>query len=490
MKNEFVQISNEQLQYLTDLSRFIIEKSEVLTKQGESIKENLKKIVLYIVTKKYSVPSTEANEEDIKIQRDFLEIPPPVRDEYYSRIQYVLKEKMDLSTPPIEGLNATMKYVFEKTKNTLWNYFIFSICIFIVQNNFLSKIPIGSLNKIPFIPNMRMSTEQLYETLKKMYESKAIGFIKLIPCSNAVLDSLITTFQMNHNKKFIKVIQDNNCKLTSIQKICYIYSAFEHLLFLYQQKIELSPQIVPMEESPQEEKGAHPFLDEIQKIEEEVLNPLLDVMFEMTLETIDPEKKRYKAYNLYSILRPHLSNEEVELLGVEGHYSQYIPKENTTVTSPQRNKNESISFQLPQNYFEQKMDSNQDIYLSKLKEHIRKRGKNIFEEFINYLAEENYIDNKIEVKMTFAFRLTGICRPEKLIDKIEWKRDASYLFYIIKYFHNKNNYKSTKTATFFSCEDSAFKNIKSFSSYAKREGETKSDPFLTKIKELYPDIEK
>lgn len=91
---------------------------------------------------------------------------------------------------------------------------------------------INSLNKIPFIPDMRITAEQLYEALKKMrYESKALGFIKSIPCPNAILDLLIENFKMNKKKKFIKAIHDNNCDLSSIQKICYINLKLEHLRF-------------------------------------------------------------------------------------------------------------------------------------------------------------------------------------------------------------------------------------------------------------------
>ncbi|MEO4981775.1 hypothetical protein ABH000_28970, partial [Bacteroides ovatus] len=93
-------------------------------------------------------------------------------------------------------------------------------------------------------------------------------------------------------------------------------------------------------------------------------------------------------------------------------------------------------------------------------------------------------------KATFAFRLTGICPPKKIVEKVEWKEKATYLFYIIKNFHKKEDSKREKLEKFFSCKDDLFKNVARFSSHAKRGEKTTKDTFLLKIRELYPDIEK
>lgn len=492
MEHEFIQTSNEHLRYLSDLREFAVQNLETLVKQGESIKKNLEKVVLYTVTKRYSDSSMETNKDATEVEHDFFEIPLQTRNEYCNRVHYVLKEKIDPSVPVTDGLITAMQYIFRKTQNTLWDSYISSVCIFIIENNLLPMVPIDSLNKIPFIPDMKITAEQLYETLKKMkYESKALGFIKLTSCPNTILDLLIENFKMNKKKKFIKAIHDNNCDLTSIQKICYINQKLEHLIFLYRQRIESSSEILPMEDPPQEEKGPHIILYEIQKNEEKALAPLLHALFGMNLKSVDPEKKEYKAYNMYSILRDHLSDEELEVTGLEKYCSKYLQREETVIIIPPKSNDGNIPFQLPENYFEQDPDSDQNAYFCRLKECVKAGGGTKFMEFINWLAEEDkYIEDTPETKATLAFRLTGICPPQNPVEKIEWKTKATYLFYIIKNFYLKEDSKREKLEKFFSCKDNQFKNVASFSSYAKRGEETTKDPFLLKIRELYPNIEK
>lgn len=167
MEHEFIQTSNEHLQYLSDLREFAVQNLETLVKQGESIKKNLEKVVLYTVTKRYSDSSMETNKDATEVEHDFFEIPLQTRNEYCNRVHYVLKEKIDPSVPVTDGLITAMQYIFRKTQNTLWDSYISSVCIFIIENNLLPMVPIDSLNKIPFIPDMKITAEQLYETLKK-----------------------------------------------------------------------------------------------------------------------------------------------------------------------------------------------------------------------------------------------------------------------------------------------------------------------------------
>ena len=61
---------------------------------------------------------------------------------------------------------------------------------------------------------------------------------------------------------------------------------------------------------------------------------------------------------------------------------------------------------------------------------------------------------------------------------------------IIRYFYRKDDCKAKKIVKFFCCKDEQFKNVASFSSYAKRGEKVTKDPFLQKIRQFYPDIEK
>lgn len=75
MEHEFIQTSNEYLQYLSDLGRFAVQNLEISARQEELIKDKLGKVILYIVTKRDSDSSLETNKDVAKAEHDFLEIP-------------------------------------------------------------------------------------------------------------------------------------------------------------------------------------------------------------------------------------------------------------------------------------------------------------------------------------------------------------------------------------------------------------------------------
>ena len=140
------------------------------------------------------------------------------------------------------------------------------------------------------------------------------------------------------------------------------------------------------------------------------------------------------------------------------------------VTKTDSNNNNE-NFFIGEDYFKQQPDSDKNRYFCKLKK------------CVNCLLPSLF-------NPSFAFRLTGICPPKKIVEKVEWKEKATYLFYIIKNFHKKEDSKREKLEKFFSCKDDLFKNVARFSSHAKRGEKTTKDTFLLKIRELYPDIEK
>lgn len=121
-------------------------------------------------------------------------------------------------------------------------------------------------------------------------------------------------------------------------------------------------------------------------------------------------------------------------------------------------------FILPDDYFEQVPDINERICIDDIKEIIKRQGVQKFQEFIDYIAEQKYIGNDIRSKESFAYRLTGRCKPDNLLNKIEWNTDedpgSHRLYYIVKQFYFGNGRtgmrKENKTPT------SKYKRIKLF----------------------------
>lgn len=144
--------------------------------------------------------------------------------------------------------------------------------------------------------------------------------------------------------------------------------------------------------------------------------------------------------------------------------------------------NSNGNFFLDENYFKQQTVYDDKIYFPKLKESIKSEGGTKFMEFINWLAEDGYVDNNPKTKATLAFRLTGIYPPKDLEEKIEWKIDVNNLAYIIRYFYPQTS-KWSKINIFFCSKLQKFNSLSS--SYA----DNVDEQFKNKIWEFYPNIE-
>lgn len=132
---------------------------------------------------------------------------------------------------------------------------------------------------------------------------------------------------------------------------------------------------------------------------------------------------------MYSILRNHLSNEELEVTGIEKFCSKYLQRGATVTISPQKSNDENVPFQLPEKYFEQTTVPDQNAYFCKLKDCVKTGGGTKFMEFINWLAKEDkYIEDTPETKATLAFRLTGICPPQNPVEKLNGKQKRHIYF--------------------------------------------------------------
>ena len=107
----------------------------------------------------------------------------------------------------------------------------------------------------------------------------------------------------------------------------------------------------------------------------------------------------------------------------------------------------SLVFTLPDDFFHSKCvaDDTEHLYL---KSSIESKGVEIFNEFINYVAEKGFIENSPSVKRLFAYRLTGYYRPEGDLSPIVWNGNngKSYeLIYIIRYLCDRASYKKMRS---------------------------------------------
>lgn len=133
-------------------------------------------------------------------------------------------------------------------------------------------------------------------------------------------------------------------------------------------------------------------------------------------------------------------------------YSKYLKmKQTESIPDNKKNASPNKEFTLPDNYFELECNLDDRVSVDAFCPLIKTLGVGTFKEFINDIAQEGYIDNDIITKESFAYRLTGIYKPENLLEQIEWKKEkdpnSHCLFCIVKYFYQGNGRKGPKHPT-------------------------------------------
>lgn len=367
----------------------------------------------------------------------------------------------------------------------------------------------------------RLTGKEIYDALKKMPERNALTLLKRIPnTDNACFDSLVDSLKNGEKDMFIQSIHKWNCDTANISFFLSVYRS------LYNAKEEIQAFDTFGISQDNSDELFFNYICALVKDFSEDYNIYLSSMDAFTvfcakIPTIKDEKDFFDSLPPFEkivpdykeILKDYLKDKAsytiqeikaIEEIVKESHFIDIYKevclelsgddhlncqKEIIHEIEPQCD----LSFILPDDYFDQKSIENNNLYFCRLQEYVKEKGSEIFMEFINYLAENGYIENTVAVKEKLAFCLTGIILSKssmKIVDKIEWKKEARYLFYIISHFYKKWDCKRDRMKDIFSCKDPKFeKNISSFSSYAIRGDLNTKDPFLIKIRDLYPKIE-
>lgn len=274
-----------------------------------------------------------------------------------------------------------------------------------------------------------------------------------------------------------QLIKSDNSKIKI--SIKDIYSVTKCILYLY---------FILMKEYTSYEKK---ILDKI--IKRIKRNPYYKKVYDKIYSIYQKEMAEYindpDAPSILEILSKELSETDnetpqkinsIEILETCSGLPQEITSDKASETDDENNNE---GFFLDKNYFNQQPVPDQNAYFCKLKEYVKAGEGTKFMEFINWLAKEGYIENTPETKATFAFRLTGICPPENLVEKIEWKKGVNEMAYIIRYFYPQTT-KWSKIKIFFT---SSLQNFdQQTSSYADNVDPT----FEKNILEFYPNIKK
>lgn len=375
---------------------------------------------------------------------------------------------------------------------TLWEFYLPICCFFVIKmNNMFFTQEIASDN-IPI--QRRITTQEVYDMLKKMPEDYALRLLEYLHCTNYTFDCLVNNFKNNKRQEFINIVHSNEIDISEISKICnYLQWHLGVSNFFLQTFKELSkdnPVIY-----------ADSFLETVSSVYEKSSNYGVDTTnYEELLENI--YKTNNNLENLQSLLC--VMKEFLKSTLMEERFGPSNAKEQKVLNRILENPkytglyNEILDeleqeFILPDGYFDEPGNETERVCIDDIRDSIKVGQR--FQDFINYVAEEGYIDNDILTKQSLAYRLTGRCRPDNLIEQIEWNTDkdpgSHLLYYIIKqlYFSNGRSgigkYTSIPTSKyeriklFFICDNYTAENPSAYANQIKQD-------LKNKIKEFCP----
>lgn len=354
--------------------------------------------------------------------------------------------------------------------------------------NLILKKPVGS---VKISVQRRMTTEELYDKLKTLPDKAALILLENLSCTTSCFDHLNKSWRKNNKKEFVNIIHSNEVDISKISRDCYylqfISTSFYFILNFQKEfkdgrinKINIFNMLSFFKETMDDFEIDIPYIKEAAEytISDD---DNLDSLFLKSQNLIGILQGILKDFLKIGRLCEFSAKEQMLIDRIVGK-NQYInnlynetlreleQEEGLTCLEDMSKMNNDKEFTLADNYFELECNPDDRVSVDAFCPLINTQGVETFEKFINDIAQEGYIDNDIITKESFAYRLTGICKPENLLDQIEWKKEkdpnSHCLFCIIKYFYQGNGRKGIKHPTlpqgryermqiFFSCKSSS-----------------------------------
>ena len=271
----------------------------------------------------------------------------------------------------------------------------------------------------------------------------AAEFISTIRGTADCTEGLIEAFANDDRNAFVRILRENACDTTLISCLCqaccpYYDSGFfaqgDDALYLTDAICRNPDSVTEKTEkailaSDADVMNCMEVLSEMD-LEDEAFNAQIELTFKAIRQNaydvfnhyacfyfdkypdFRPKEKRF----IDAILDNPLSEELLD------HFKALIKQEE------EQKALESKDFALPDDYFMQSTAAFESDEFFYLKSKIRQKGVAVFSAFINYLAENGFIENSKATKELLASRLTGRNRPEGDLPKIVWhgRNDKPY----------------------------------------------------------------
>ena len=337
-----------------------------------------------------------------------------------------------------------------------------------------------------------MLAEEMFDVLQRLNKATAKAFIATVKGRSGCIESLYRALVEHDEKAFVRLLSDTSCDATPLARLCR--SCWEDTRMGFAIGNENLPYYLdylselPFDQNDHDEQDVQhavqrlrPDWELIQDLDDPDIDNRLEqyfrdlrvfneAHFRMSVHYYQDSYEDFKA-DEKQLLDSLLQRPEVQpMLAFEEREKGAVSK-----------SVEETPFLLSKDYFDWGHCSNMPTEYFYLKNVVRNKGVSVLADFINYLADKGYIEDRIAVKELLAYRLTGRCRPEGNLPTIEWhgKNGKSYeLIYLVRFLSDRGDYR--KMRRFFTGPEWVKDRDSSYANSADSE-------FRKQMSEFYPE---
>lgn len=301
-----------------------------------------------------------------------------------------------------------------------------------------------------------MSGDEIFEVLSILILPAVMDYLSVLTTTSVVKENLLKMVEKRDKDGFVTLLDNDWCDTTPLAKLCACCmddvqagyaigtSGKDEVEFYYDKLFDNLQKV-----DPDDEEYKHS-MERVTAMHEEIMN-------DDDLDTIESLRGFFESWR--DFLEKELAD---ELHYYWNYYDKFLPKEKALIEAVLENplaeelvdriweeylaRLNGKDFTLPDDFFEMKFEGCESDYFF-LKAGVEKQGAETFAEFINYVAENGYIDNDPDTKALFAYRFSGRCRPDGELPPIEWhgKNGKSYeLIYLVRSLSDRGDYKKMR----------------------------------------------
>ena len=310
-----------------------------------------------------------------------------------------------------------------------------------------------------------MLAEDMFCVLKRLNRATIKAFIATVKGRSGCIERLYGALVENDLSAFVQLLSDTKCDATPLARLCR--SCWDDAQMGFTLGNENLPHYFeymseqPFDPNDRDEQDFHGAVQQLQPDWENIQDidhPDIDDRLEQYFRDLRTFNEAYfrMSVQYYQDSYDDFKPNERQLLDslLQRPEAQQMLAHEATEQEEAPEPVETEPFQLPKDYFDWGHCSNMPTEYFYLKKSVRDRGASVLTDFINYLADMGYIEDRPAVKALLAYRLTGRCRPEGSLPPIEWhgRNGKSYeLIYFVRFLSERGDYK--KMRRFFTCPE-------------------------------------